>query len=135
MSAQKPISTLQTSRPSPRLSNGDALSLWHRVTLDTVLGDSPDLTARQFAVLSTVYLEAGPHTVRSLALRLDVTKAVITRALDTLSGYSFIARGPDHRDKRSVIINRTARGTHYLTQFAQTIRREMKLGQISSAAA
>ena len=119
----------------PRLSNGDALALWHRVTLDTVLGDSPDLTSRQFALLTTVYLEGGPHTVRSLAARLGVTKAVITRAVDTLASYHFIERGPDHRDKRSVIIMRTARGSTFLTGFAETIRSEMKLGQINSVAA
>lgn len=118
-----------------RISNGDALSLWHRVTLDSVLGDAPDLTARQFALLTTVYLEGGPHTVRSLAARLDVTKAVITRALDTLAGYGFVERGPDVRDKRSIIIMRTARGSHFLTGFAETIRAEMKLGQIKSVAA
>lgn len=122
-------------RETTRISNGDALSLWHRVTLDSVLGDAPDLTARQFALLTTVYLEGGPHTVRSLAARLNVTKAVITRALDTLAGYGFVERGPDVRDKRSVIIMRTARGSHFLTGFAETIRAEMKLGQIKSVAA
>ncbi|WP_371398454.1 MarR family transcriptional regulator [Fretibacter rubidus] len=119
----------------PRLNNGDALALWHRVTLDSVLGDSPDLTSRQFALLTTVYLEGGPHTVRSLAARLGVTKAVITRAVDTLVGYHFIERAPDHRDKRSIIIKRTARGSTFLTAFAETIRTEMKLGQINSVAA
>lgn len=132
----QPAPRLNSARAnSPRINNGDALSLWHRVTLDNVLGDSPDLTSRQFALLTTVYLEAGPHTVRSLAARLDVTKAVITRALDTLAGYQFIERGPDHRDKRSVIIMRTARGSTFLTRFAETIRSEMKLGQIASVAA
>ena len=117
------------------MNNSDVLSLWHRVTLDGVLGDNPDLTSRQFVLLTTVYLEAGPHTVRSLAAKLDVTKAVITRALDTLAGYHFIERGPDHRDKRSVIVKRTARGSTFLTRFAETIRAEMKLGQINSVAA
>ena len=133
--------TAQTSQNFPqamrsnRLNNGEALSLWHRVVLDSVIADSPDLTNRQFAVLTTVYLESGPHTVRSLAARLGVTKAVITRALNTLSSYKFIERGPDIRDKRSIIVMRTARGSNFLTRFAETIRSEMKLGQISSVAA
>ena len=105
------------------------------MVLDSVIADSPDLTNRQFAVLTTVYLESGPHTVRSLAARLGVTKAVITRALNTLSSYKFIERGPDIRDKRSIIVMRTARGSNFLTRFAETIRSEMKLGQISSVAA
>ncbi len=44
----------------------------------------PDLSARQTAILLTVYLELPPHTVRGLAKQLGVTKPVITRALDTL---------------------------------------------------
>lgn len=118
-----------------RMNNSDALSLWHRVTLDSVMGDDPDLTSRQFALLTTVYLEAGPHTVRSLALRLSVTKAVISRALDTLASYQFIERRPDPRDKRSVVVVRTAKGSTYLTRFAESIRREMKLGRLSAVAA
>lgn len=117
------------------MSNSDALSLWHRVTLDSVMGDDPDLTSRQFALLTTVYLEAGPHTVRSLALRLGVTKAVISRALDTLTSYNFVERRPDPRDKRSVVIVRTASGSTFLTRFAETIRGEIKLGRLSAVAA
>ena len=96
------------------------------------MGEDPDLTSRQLAVLTTVYLEQGPHTVRSLAQRLNVTKAVITRALDTLAGYSFVERRPDPRDKRSVVIVRTARGSTFLTRFAETIRAEMKLGRLAA---
>jgi DNA-binding MarR family transcriptional regulator len=112
------------------MNNKDALSLWHRITLESVLGEDPDLTSRQFALLTTVYLEAGPHTVRSLALRLNVTKAVIVRAIDTLAGHQFVARRPDPRDKRSVVIVRTARGSGYLTRFAENIRAEIKLGRL-----
>lgn len=123
-------------RPSAaRMNNSDALSLWHRVTLESVMGDDPDLTSRQFALLTTVYLEPGPHTVRSLAQRLGVTKAVISRALDTLTGYHFIERRPDPRDKRSVVIVRTASGSTFLTRFAESIRGEIKLGRLSAVAA
>ena len=114
------------------MNNSDALSLWHRVTLNNVMGDDPDLTSRQLALLTTVYLESGPHTVRSLAERLSVTKAVISRALDTLTGYSFVERRPDPRDKRSVVIVRTARGSTFLTRFAETIRGEIKLSQLAA---
>ncbi len=99
----------------------DALQLWHRVTLAGVLAVAPDLTTRQTALLMYVYLEEGPHTVRSLAGQLGVTKAVITRALNTLGSYGFIVRGPDLRDKRSVLVKRTGIGSRYLSQFADRI--------------
>jgi len=106
------------------LNRAEALQLWHRVNLGTVLAHGPDLGARQMAILTCVYMEARPHTVRSLALRLRVTKAVITRALNTLGGYGFVDRGPDPQDKRSVLVRRTAIGSRYLADFAQRIRFE-----------
>ena len=109
-------------RRQKRPSRRTALRLWHEVTLGSVLEDGPDLTTRQFAILTTIYLETGPHTVRSLAVRLNVTKAVITRALDTLSRYRFVARTPDPRDRRSVVIRQTGPGSAYLTHFAEQIQ-------------
>lgn len=107
-----------------RLGRAEALQLWHRVNLGSVLDAQADLTTRQTALLMCVYLEEGPHTVRSLATRLKVTKAVITRALNTLGGYGFITRGPDLRDKRSVLIKRTGVGARYLSDFADRMRAE-----------
>jgi len=113
-------------RDQEKLNRAEALALWHRVNLAGVLAAQPDLTTRQLALLTTVYLEEGPHTVRSLAGRLGVTKAVITRAINTLSTYGFVARGEDLRDKRSVLIKRTARGSRYLAEFSERVRLEAK---------
>jgi len=109
-----------------KFNRRDALSLWHDVNLKTVLGTSPDLAPRQMVVLTTIYLEQGPHTVRSLALKLNVTKAVITRAIDTLESLKYVRRCADPRDKRSVLIDRTARGSNYLSCFADDIRENLK---------
>jgi hypothetical protein len=43
-----------------------ALTLWREVTLDLVRDGEPDLSARQMAILLTIYLEPPPHTVRPL---------------------------------------------------------------------
>lgn len=86
------------------------------------------------AILMTVYLEDKAHTVKSLALKLEVTKAVITRALDTLTRYGFVQRAPDHRDKRSIIVKRTPGGITYLRGFADIIHAETD-SQILSLAA
>ena len=56
-----------------------ALDLWRRATLDSVRRDAPDLSARQMALLLTVYLTPPPHTVRGLAETLKVSKPAITR--------------------------------------------------------
>lgn len=109
----------------PKYNRLDALSVWHQVTLKTVTRDGPDLSSRQFVILTTIYLVDGTHTVRSLAKKLDVTKAVITRALDTLGGYGFVTRGPDPSDRRSILIQRTPKGTRFLHDFGDLLCREM----------
>ena len=111
-----------------RLSSTVALALWKDVTVASVSGDLPDLSARQTAVLMCVYLEEGPHTVRSLAARLNVTKAVISRAIDRLKSYNFIVRADDPRDRRSIVLRRTPEGINYLRAFAEIMQREMPKG-------
>jgi len=112
----------------------DSLALWHRVILASVTMPGPDLSTRQMAILMTVYLEDNAHTVRSLARKLMVTKAVITRALDTLTRYGYIERAPDVRDKRSIIVKRTSGGIMYLQRFADIIQSEADTNILSIAA-
>ena len=76
--------------PSIVLRPIQALRLWQQVTLSEVRDDAPDLTMRQMAILLTIYLDPPPHTVRGLAARLDVTKPVITRALDTMGALKLV---------------------------------------------
>jgi DNA-binding MarR family transcriptional regulator len=98
-----------------------ALDLWRDVTVSTVRGEDPDLTARQLAVLMTVYLGPPPHTVRGLAAALGVGKPAITRALDTLTRHGLVRRRKDEADGRNVLVQRTAKGAAYLEEFADVI--------------
>lgn len=82
----------------------------------------PDLSARQMAVLFTVYLDDKPHTVRGLAATLEISKPAITRALDRLCNDGLLRRKTDDSDRRSVLIQRTVKGSLFLTEFAETIR-------------
>ena len=98
-----------------------ALKLWHEVTLDLVKDSQPDLSARQLAILLTVYLEPPPHTVRGLAQKLCVTKPVITRALDTLAKFKLTARRRDDLDRRNVIIQRTVDGALFVERLGDLL--------------
>ncbi len=100
-----------------------ALHVWRVVTLAGVRGDEPDLTARQLAVLTTVYLTDAPHTVRGLAEELGVGKPAITRALDTLCRHRYVRRRRDPADGRNVLVQRTAAGSVYLRDLAERIHR------------
>lgn len=95
-----------------------------KVTLAAVRREDPDLTARQMAVLLTVYLGEAPHTVRGLAAHLGVTKPVVTRALDSLGQKGLIRRKRDEADRRNVLVQRTVKGSVYLTDFADIMRSE-----------
>ena len=116
-----------TARVVPvRFNRTDALALWHDVTLERVKATHQELSPRQLVILTTVYLEEGPHTVRSLARKLGLTKSPVTRALDRLEGERLIRRCADPSDKRSIVIERTASGTLFLSHFADQIRHMVK---------
>ncbi len=98
-----------------------ALRLWQQVALHEVREDAADLTMRQTAILLTIYLDPPPHTVRGLAARLNVTKPVITRALDTMGALQLVSRHRDEADRRNVLIRRTVKGALYVERFGDAI--------------
>ena len=76
------------------------------VLRNTIIGmvrrEGRDLSARQFAVMMLISdLEGGSHTVRELALRLNVPKPSITRGIDRLVELGLARRAPDPRDRRT----------------------------------
>ncbi len=85
---------------------------------DTVVAlvrrDGPDLSARQLGVFLTCYLNDGGHTVRGLAADLNVSKPAITRALDRLGELDLARRKVDPLDRRSVLVQRTPKGSAFL---------------------
>lgn len=99
----------------------DPLDVWRRAMVANVRRDAPDLSARQMAVLLTVYMTEQPHTVRGLAEILNVSKPAITRAIDRLGEFQLARRKTDPRDRRSVIVQRTVKGSVYLADFAEII--------------
>jgi DNA-binding MarR family transcriptional regulator len=103
------------------LESRTALDIWRGAIVESVRRDTPDLTARQMAVLLTVYIQPPPHTVRGLAATLNVSKPAITRALDRLSVLGLIRRKPDERDRRSVTVQRTVKGSVFLSDFADLV--------------
>lgn len=98
-----------------------ALSFWHGVTA-TALKQMPlDLSARQTAVLLNVYLMPPPHSIKSLADDLMISKPAVCRAVDALEKSKLVKRIRDRQDKRNVLIQRTVKGSVYLSEFADII--------------
>ncbi len=92
------------------MDRDSALALLKDVLAETVRADGPDLNVRQSAILLRVALEPVPHTVRGLAEALKLGKPAVSRALDALEGLGLAARLPDQSDRRSVLVQVTARG-------------------------
>ena len=103
------------------LSPPQALNLWRAALVDSLRRGGPDLTARQVAVLLTVYLTAPPHTVRGLAAGLKVSKAAISRSLDRLGQLALVRRKVDEADRRSVLVQRTDTGLAFLPDCADRV--------------
>jgi len=103
------------------LTEIQALDLWRRAIVDSVRIDAPDLSARQMALLLTVYLTPPPHTVRGLSSGLNVSKPAVTRAIDRLSELGMVRRKPDENDRRSVLIQRTVKGSVFLREFGELV--------------
>ncbi len=99
----------------------DALDMWRRTIVSSVRRDAPDLSARQMALLLTVYLTPPPHTVRGLADLLKVSKPAVTRAVDRLSELGMIRRKVDDEDRRSVLLQRTVKGSVFLREYGELI--------------
>lgn len=103
--------------------NGDQVQLadWRRALIRYVRSGQPDLTNRQMAMLLVIGLEGGLHTVRGLAARLQVSKPVVTRALNSLTALGLVLRRIDERDRRSVFVDLTPGGSEFISDFAEMI--------------
>src|SRR6516225_6180572 len=87
---------------------------------NTIIGmvrrEGRDLSARQLAMMLISDLEGGSHTVRELALRLNVPKPPITRGIDRLVELGLARRAPDPRDGRSVLVQQTRKGADLMSE-------------------
>ncbi len=107
-------------------TNPRMLKVWREAHLQSVRSKDPDLTSRQMSLLLSVYMSEPPHTVRGLAQDLNVTKPVITRALDTMGKLGLVKRVKDENDKRSIFIQRTVKGAVFLSELSDRIVRADK---------
>jgi DNA-binding MarR family transcriptional regulator len=98
-----------------------SLELWRHALVASVRCDAPDLSARQMALMLSVYLGDAPHTVRGLALALKISKPAVSRALDRLGELGYIRRQRDDLDRRNVLVQKTSDGATFLTEFSQLI--------------
>lgn len=103
----------------------DVLKTWQRIVTRNIKESPLDLSARQMGILLTVYLSSPPHTIRSLAENLGISKPAVCRAIDMLSSQELLKRKRDEDDKRNVFIQRTINGSVFLSDYADIIMQEV----------
>ena len=103
------------------LLQDEALELWRETLSASVRDDAPALSARQMAIVLTVYTSPPPHSVRALAEIRGSAKPAVSRARDRLSILGFIRRTRDDADRRIVHVQRTVKGAVFLSEFADQI--------------
>jgi DNA-binding MarR family transcriptional regulator len=116
---------LSHGKENQMASNNNGSDHMIRVLQETIVAlvrrDAHDLSSRQLGVMLISYLSDGPHTVRGLAAKLNVSKPAITRALDRLGDHDLARRKPDPSDRRSVLVQRTPKGNAFMRELRNTI--------------
>jgi len=102
-------------------SSDQLLGIFRDTIVALVRREGPDLSARQLGIFLTCYLRDGGHTVRGLASELKVSKPAITRALDRLGEFDLARRKVDPADRRSILVQRTTKGTAFLRDLRGTM--------------
>lgn len=105
--------------------NRKALTFWQQVITDMLPAGTIDLSNRQTALMLQVYLQSGPHTIKTLSGNLGISKPAICRAVDMLSVQGWVKRRRDEQDKRIVYVEPTPEGANYLGQFSRSITRAL----------
>lgn len=103
-----------------------ALNLLKCVTEHARKGLTIDLSMRQLNLLLHVYLVQDTHSVKSLSQQLGMSKPAVCRAIDALSRLDMLKRKVDENDRRNVHIQRTLKGTVFLSEYAEIVVKALK---------
>jgi DNA-binding MarR family transcriptional regulator len=87
----------------------------HAILLRIVrrIEDNTPLTATPRLALIEI-ASVGPLRLRNLASRMDTTPANVSRAVDILEEFGFVARQPDLDDRRATQVVATTRGRRWV---------------------
>ncbi|MDD2862091.1 MAG: MarR family transcriptional regulator [Acidiphilium sp.] len=118
-----------------QMTSDDLVGIFRDTIVALVRRDGVDLSARQLGVFLTCYLNEGAHTVRGLAGQLNVSKPAITRALDRLSDLDLARRKVDPADRRSVLVQRTTKGSAFLREIRNVMGEMIASGRNSTETA
>ncbi len=101
----------------------EALLQWlHGTIVGSVQQGYDDLTMRQLAVMLITYMDGDMQTVRGLAGALGISRPAVSRALDRLGDFGLTRRQIDPRDRRSIVVRRTRKGSERMQQLRSLMK-------------
>lgn len=121
--------SMSAAKPLPKRTNSKAmlaLQFWHESLVKSLESLPLDLSTRQMAILLHSYISENLHSVKTIHEELGISKPAICRALDVLEQNKLIKRQRDKNDKRNVYIQRTVKGSVYLSEFSDIIIKTMR---------
>ena len=110
-------------------SNDPIVCIFRDTTTELVRREGPDLTLRQLAIFLICYLNSGHHTVRGLAAKLNISKPAVSRSLDRLGQLGLASRLTDQQDRRSILVQRTSRGSSFLRDLVKNLDHAITLSE------
>jgi DNA-binding MarR family transcriptional regulator len=75
-----------------------------------------DLSVPQLAIFLIYYLDDGPHSLGSLAERLEIERPTISRAIDRLCQLDLVDRKRDTTGCRTLYVKQTIKGSAFLQE-------------------
>tara|TARA_Y100000996_G_C22323131_1_gene561232 strand:- start:283 stop:618 length:336 start_codon:yes stop_codon:yes gene_type:complete len=98
-------------------SNEKILTPWLLALIEGIKKNEIDFSSRQTALFLSIYLIDENHTIRGLAKSINISKAAVSRAVNSLESLGYVRRIDDKKDSRSIIIQKTVKGKIVLDKF------------------
>jgi DNA-binding MarR family transcriptional regulator len=109
-----------------KIVSDQLLDILYRTITEAVRSQTPDLSARQLAIILFITTDSSMHTVRGLAVQLNISKPAISRSLDRLCELGFADRTPDPRDGRSVLVIPTNDGYEHVAKLRAMLQNSLR---------
>lgn len=90
--------------------------------------EAQGINLSEMTLMGQVRALGGAARMVDLATRLQVTKAAVTKIVDSLEGAGYIARNPDESDRRVVLVVLTDEGERVLARSGRVFESIMQEG-------
>ena len=114
-----------TPKPAEKIRRSEASQVEQVDSLFTTLRTRKISMSACHAIVK-LYMARGSNRERlllsTLAGKIGITNAAITRVVDSMESHGFAVRQRDNTDRRSVVISLTPKGMHFAESLGATVQ-------------